>query len=112
MYIVMNRFKVLKAAAHDFEERWLSRESHLHELEGFIEFHMLRGPEREDHILYSSHTLWATKKHFEAWTESKQFRAAHARASAGNDKTMTLGHPEFEGFDVFQTISRMTQAAE
>ena len=79
MFIAMNRFKVLKDATQDFEQLWLSRESRLHELDGFVEFHMLRGPEREDHVLYSSHTVWASRAHFEAWTRSEQFRASHSR---------------------------------
>lgn len=111
MFIAMNRFKVLKDAGTEFEQRWLTRESHLHELDGFLEFHMLRGPEREDHVLYSSHTLWATKAHFEAWTRSEQFRASHTRASTGDSRPLTLGHPEFEGFEVFQTIRRAPKAA-
>jgi len=111
MFIAMNRFKVLKDATEEFEQRWLTRESYLHELEGFLEFHMLRGPEREDHVLYSSHTLWATRAHFEAWTRSEQFRASHTRASTGGSKPLTLGHPEFEGFEVFQTIRRTPKAA-
>ncbi|MGO4707335.1 antibiotic biosynthesis monooxygenase [Microvirga sp. 2MCAF38] len=109
MFIAMNRFKVIKDASEEFEQRWLTRESYLHELEGFIEFHMLRGPAREDHVLYSSYTLWATKAHFEAWTQSEQFRISHTRASAG--QPLTLGHPEFEGFEVVQTIRRPSQVA-
>jgi len=112
MFIAMNRFKVLKDATQEFEQRWLTRESYLHELDGFIEFHMLRGPEREDHVLYSSHTVWASKAQFEAWTRSEQFRASHTRASTGSNKPLTLGHPEFEGFEVIQTIGRTVKAAE
>jgi len=111
MFIAMNRFKVLKDATEEFEQRWLTRESYLHELEGFLEFHMLRGPEREDHVLYSSQTLWVTRAHFEAWTRSEQFRASHTRASTGGSKPLTLGHPEFEGFEVFQTIRQTPKAA-
>lgn len=112
MFIAMNRFKVLKDAAQEFEQRWLTRESYLHELDGFVEFHMLRGPEREDHVLYSSHTVWATKAHFEVWTRSEQFRASHTRASTGSNRPLTLGHPEFEGFEVIQTIGSLPKAAE
>lgn len=111
MFIAMNRFKVLKESMEEFEQRWLTRESRLNELEGFLEFHMLRGPEREDHVLYSSHTLWASKAHFEAWTRSEQFRASHTRANTGENRPLTLGHPEFEGFEVFQTIRRTPKAA-
>jgi heme-degrading monooxygenase HmoA len=112
MFIAMNRFKVLKDVTQQFEQRWLTRESSLHELDGFIEFHMLRGPEREDHVLYSSYTLWISQAHFEAWTRSEQFRISHIRASSGADKPMTLSHPELEGFEIIQTIGRMPTAAE
>ena len=43
MYIAMNRFKVLKDCTHDFEQPWFTRESYLHELPGFIEFHPAEG---------------------------------------------------------------------
>lgn len=107
MFIAMNRFRVLKEAAQEFEAVWLNRESYLHELDGFVEFHMLRGPEKEDHILYSSHTVWSSKASFQDWTRSEQFRKAHARAP--QNKPMTLGHPEFEGFEVIQTVGRVSR---
>jgi heme-degrading monooxygenase HmoA len=102
MYIAMNRFKVLKDCTNDFEQVWFSRESYLHELPGFIEFHLLKGPEHEDHILYSSHTVWRSYDDFVAWTKSGAFRKAHARA--GNNKPLTLSRPEFEGFHVIQEV--------
>jgi heme-degrading monooxygenase HmoA len=98
MFIAMNRF--------NFEDAWLTRDSRLGEVKGFVAFHLLRGPlrgpEREDHVVYSSHTIWATKEDFNAWTKSGQFRAAHQQA--GERKPLTLGHPDFEGFEVIQTI--------
>ena len=102
MYIAMNRFKVMKGAEKDFEHVWLSRESHLNELAGFVEFHLLRGPVKDDHVLYSSHTVWRSHADFEAWTKSEQFRKVHA--GAGGTKPLYLGHPEFEGFHVIQTV--------
>jgi heme-degrading monooxygenase HmoA len=63
-------------------------------------------------VLYSSHTVWASKAQFEAWTRSEQFRTSHTRASIGSNKPLTLGHPEFEGFEVIQTIGRVPKAAE
>lgn len=110
MFIAMNRFKVAKGKETDFETVWRSRETYLHELEGFIEFSLLKGPEREDHTLYSSHTIWAQKAHFTAWTQSEQFRKAHARA--GNDRPLNiLGHPEFEGFEVILHENNRTPRA-
>lgn len=103
MFVAANRFRVIPALAEEFERTWLNRESHLHEVEGFVSFHFLKGPLAEDHILYSSFTLWASRAAFEDWTRSMQFRRAHAGAGAG--KAMTLGPPQFEGFEVLQTIA-------
>jgi heme-degrading monooxygenase HmoA len=105
MFIAMNRFKVIKEERKAFEDLWVARQSHLDEVNGFQAFHLLRGPEREDHVLYSSHTIWASQEDFTAWTKSEQFRAAHQHA--GERKPLTLGHPEFEGFEVIQTIETM-----
>jgi heme-degrading monooxygenase HmoA len=104
MFIAMNRFKVVKGNEKDFEHVWSSRETFLNELPGFMEFHLLKGPERDDHVLYSSHTLWQSYEEFEAWTKSEQFRKAHA--SAGANKPLYLGHPEFEGFHILQTVKQ------
>lgn len=103
MFVAANRFRVIPDQAAAFEQTWLTRESHLHELEGFRTFHLLKGPQAADHILYSSFTLWASRAAFEAWTRSDQFRRAHA--GAGASKPTTLGPPSFEGFDVLQTIT-------
>ena len=102
MYIAMNRFRVLPGAEGDFETLWLSRDSQLQTVPGFVEFHLLRGPRKDDHVLYSSHTIWRDHAAFEAWTTSEAFRRAHA--GTGGSKPMYLGHPEFEGFEVLQTV--------
>ena len=109
MYIAINRFKVMKGAESAFENVWLSRDTHLDRVPGFLEFHLLRGPERDDHVLYSSHTVWASKDAFTAWTQSEHFRAAHR--DAGANKPLYLGHPEFEGFEVLQTIKNARDEA-
>ena len=102
MFIAMNRFKVTPGSEQAFTDMWTSRDSHLPSVPGFVEFHLLRGPDRGDHTLFSSHTIWHDKTAFEAWTQSEAFRAAHA--GAGGNRAMYLGHPEFEGFDVVQTV--------
>jgi heme-degrading monooxygenase HmoA len=110
MYIAMNRFRVAKGSEDEFEKVWMSRESQLHQLPGFVEFHLLRGPSADDHTLFASHTVWQNQASFEGWTRSEQFRAAHARAGEGN-KVLYLEHPKFEGFEVRQTITRDGRAA-
>ena len=105
MFIAMNCFRVKKGTEGAFEKVWLSRDLYLDRVPGFVEFHLLKGPEGEDHTLYASHTVWQSKAAFEAWTKSEGFRAAHARA--GNDVTgpLYLEHPKFEGFEVRQTVT-------
>jgi heme-degrading monooxygenase HmoA len=100
MFIAMNRFKVLKGQEEAFEEVWRGRSSRLDEMKGFLGFHLLRGPEAEDHPLYASHTMWANRAAFEAWTRSQQFRDAHK--DAGQNKPLYIGHPQFEGFTAVQ----------
>ena len=103
MYIAMNRFKVLPQEQNAFTQRWLDRDVYLKTVTGFVSFQLLQGPAREDHVLYASHTIWKSYEDFEAWTRSEQFRAAHA--GAGSGKSLTLTHPEFEGFNVLQDIT-------
>ena len=110
MFIAMNRFQVKTGSEQAFETLWATRESYLSELPGFIEFHLLRGPDAEDHRLYSTHKLWASKAAFENWTRSDQFRKAHARADNQTGDSLYLGHPKFEGFEIIQS-ERNTSAA-
>lgn len=105
MYIAMNRFKIAKGTEQAFEDLWANRESYLHQLPGFVEFHLLKGPERDDHVLYSSHTVWHSHADFESWTKSDQFRRSHANAGSSAIRPLYLGHPEFEGFHVVQAIA-------
>ncbi|MDF1728478.1 MAG: antibiotic biosynthesis monooxygenase [Sulfitobacter sp.] len=103
MYLAMNRFTVTTENAKAFEALWLNRDSHLKEMEGFVAFHMLKGPEVEGRILYASHTVWASEEAFRAWTRSDAFRAAHK--DAGQTSKLHEGTPSFEGFTAIQEIS-------
>ncbi len=115
MYIAMNRFRVIKGCEAEFENLWKSRETYLPQMKGFTSFSLLRGPQMEDHTLFSSHTVWGSFQDFEAWTKSEAFRAAHARAGDGSAKKLHLGHPQFEGFHVVieeTRAGRVVHAAE
>jgi heme-degrading monooxygenase HmoA len=98
MYIAMNRFRINHGFEADFERLWRERESHLSELNGFIAFHLLKGADDGECTLYASHTIWSSHADFEAWTQSEQFRSAHAQAKT--PKGTYAGHPVFEGFEV------------
>ena len=97
MYIAMNRFKISRGAEEGFEKVWRERDSFLSDVPGFMRFNLLKGPETEDHVLYASHSEWESKEAFEAWTQSDNFRRAHAQRSA--PKGTYLGHPELELFE-------------
>lgn len=103
MFIAMNRFSVPLENAAAFEALWRNRDSQLHEMEGFVEFHLLKGPEADEKVLYASHTTWASQDAFTAWTKSEQFRNAHR--DAGKTTKLYHGHPNFEGFTPVQTIA-------
>ena len=103
MFIAMNRFAVRLGAEAAFEAVWLGRDTHPGGVPGVVEFRLLRGPEREGHVLYASHTVWRSRADFEAWTRSEAFRAAHK--DAGSNKPLYLDHPVFEGFEVLQTVT-------
>jgi len=97
MFVAMNRFRVVRGEEEAFEAIWRGRDSRLKEMDGFESFHLLRGPTREDHTLYASHSIWRDRAAFEAWTRSEQFRDAHR--DVGQNRTMYEGAPEFEGFE-------------
>ncbi len=98
MFIAMNRFRISLGSEQVFEDLWRQRDSYLDEVPGFKEFHLIKGPSDDEATLYASHTVWASREDFEAWTESESFRKAHARARAPEGTYQ--GHPVFEGFDV------------
>ena len=102
MFIAMNRFQVKRGAEQAFEQVWLTRDSYLQKVPGFIAFHLLKGPQGEEHTLYSSHSMWQNRQAFENWTTSVAFRAAHREA--GEIRPLYMGHPQFEGFEVRQTV--------
>ncbi|MGB5864782.1 MAG: antibiotic biosynthesis monooxygenase [Sulfitobacter sp.] len=103
MYLAMNRFTVPFTNAQEFEALWLNRESNLKEMEGFVEFHMLKGPEVDGRIVYASHTVWASEDAFRGWTKSDAFRASHKGAK--DTAKLYEGTPVFEGFTAIQRIA-------
>jgi heme-degrading monooxygenase HmoA len=60
-------------ASQNFEQALLSRKSS-RQGAGLVEFHLLKGPDAEDHTLYASHAVWENRAVFEARTNSEAFR--------------------------------------
>ena len=103
LFFAMNRFRVRTGNAGAFEALWLGRETKLHEHEGFVSFHMLRGPTKDGITLYASHTTWASEDAFRAWLKAQDFRTGHGGGGASRD--LYEGPPDFEGFTLLQTIT-------
>ena len=98
MYIAMNRFKIALGREQDFEGIWQQRETHLDNVDGFLEFHLIKGNSEDTYTLYASHSTWRSEDDFTNWTKSEEFRKAHK--GAGEHSDIYLGHPIFEGFEV------------
>ena len=94
----MNRFKIALNREYDFENIQRKRETHLDNVPGFIDFHLVKGKTEETHTLYASHSTWNSRKDFENWTKSEAFRKAHK--GVGEHSDIYLGHPKFEGFEI------------
>ena len=98
MFIAMNRFKIVLGKEKDFEDVWKNRDTHLKDVPGFKEFHLVKGETNDEHTLYASHSIWNSKNDFINWTKSEAFRLAHK--NSGQHKGLYLGHPNLEGFEV------------
>ncbi len=98
MYIAMNRFKIKPGCEQTFIDIWKNRETHLDSVPGFKAFHLLQSKSNDEYTLFASHTTWESRQDFINWTESEQFRKAHAGAG-GKSKEIYLGPPQFEGFE-------------
>ena len=98
MYIAMNRFKIVLGKEKEFEDVWKNRDTHLKGVDGFKEFHLVKGEKTDEFSLYASHSIWNSKADFINWTKSEAFKLAHK--NAGQHKDLYLGAPNFEGFEV------------
>ena len=92
--IAMNHFAVNPERAAEFEEHWRKRQSFLEEVPGFVRFALLRGDEPGHYI---SHSTWASRADFDAWTRSEAFRKAHAQART--PAGVLAGHPRLELYE-------------
>lgn len=97
MYVAMNRFKVVSDREVEFEGVWKERARAIDDVPGFLELKILR-PETGTKE-YISMSLWESKDAFVGWTKSDAFARAHSKSRSG----LLEGHPNFEGFEVFET---------
>jgi len=100
MFIATNPSQVIYGGEGSFEQTCVSRDSYLARVREFLDFHIVRGPAANDHLLYSPRTVWLSRRKFEDRTRTEAFRAAH-RGAAG-DKSLYLVPPYSGGFHVIQ----------
>ena len=62
MFIAMNRFKIVLGKEAKFEKVWKERDTHLSDVKGFKEFHLVKGEKNDEFSLYASHSIWNSKK--------------------------------------------------
>ena len=105
MFIAMNRFHVHPERSADFERGWRERDSYLQQVPGFQAFALLRGDLPGEYI---SHSTWASRAAFEAWTRSEQFRQAHGH---GMDEGILADHPRASFYEAVLTETPGTISA-
>lgn len=97
MYLTMNRFKVRADKTQEFEARWEGGQKYLDDAPGFVEFHLLKGPQSDGQVLYASHTIWTDQASFQSWTKSDAFKQAHK--GGGKDTDLYEWPPALEIFE-------------
>lgn len=93
MFVAMNTFQVNEGKGPEFEQRWRERQSYLSEVPGFLHFALLKGDTPGEYI---SHSMWASREAFVAWTQSENFAAGHRQ---GSMEGMLAGPPVVTLYD-------------
>ena len=99
MISVMNRIPVNPNHAVAFEKRFSDRAALVDGMDGFVAFRLMRPINPEDPYIVM--TFWESKAHFEAWTQSAEFKEGHARAGRLPQEAF-LGHPKIEIMEIIQ----------
>ena len=75
MIVVSNRIQVAKGHEQEFEARFAGRAGLVENMPGFVRLEILR-PIKGDFYVVLTH--WQDETSFRAWTDSAQFKEAHA----------------------------------
>lgn len=94
MFIAMNNFKVAAGKGEEFEAIWRGRHSMLESVPGFVRFALLKGDVEGDYI---SHSTWASRDAFIAWTQSEAFGQGHR--GGGSLMGIIEGPPQVRLYD-------------
>ena len=61
--------QIVKGKERIFEDIWKNRDSTLDDVEGFINFNLIKGKEDNDFTTYASHSTWKSEEYFINWTK-------------------------------------------
>jgi len=106
MFIAMNRFQVAPGQEQRFEQQWRDRESYLAGVPGFVRFALLRGDRSGEYV---SHSTWASRAAFDAWTRSEVFTQVHRQGSLAG---VLATHPELSLYEAVLTTERNADLGE
>lgn len=79
-YVAINVLTVPEGSRDTLEERFGARRGAVDTAPGFVSFELLRPVSGTDQYLVVTH--WASRKDFEAWTQSQAFRSGHRDGQA------------------------------
>ena len=94
MIVVANRFDVAEGYEDEFVERFRESMGNVAAQPGFVKFEVLAPVDADTHVAM---TYWESEEDFQAWTETEEFHAAHARDTPSG---MFEGHPQLEVHEV------------
>lgn len=94
MIVVANRFEVAEGRTEEFVERFRESAGTVAGRPGFLKFELLTPVDADVHVAM---TYWESEEEFRAWTESEEFRDAHAGEPPAG---LFEGPPELEVHEV------------
>ena len=101
MFIAMNRFHVIKGSEAAFEQVWLSRDTHLHQVRASLSSTCSKAP--KPRITRFMPPIQCGR--IAPSSNMDQIRSVPGRASSSwREQAALFGHPQFEGFKVRQTV--------
>ena len=103
MITVANRIYVSPEYHEEFEERFRNRARLVDGMPGFVSNQVLRPVNDDDP--YIVFTLWESRKDFENWVESEEFRKGHAQSGTLPKEAFTQSN-KLELHEVFLDSAR------
>ena len=81
MFVVTNTLRVPAEHADHITNAFRGSDEHMTQLEGCIDFKLLREAKGEGEPVFVAMTTWRDEESFRTWMQSEDFRKAHANAA-------------------------------